>query len=112
MTEKVTISLTSTTALEHHSGGKMSSSYTTTIPFDVPLADAQNMIRQIVNEIETAVKDAFETETQQKTNTVYKLTSVTRDKQGDRYCFNVEYTAILDEFVLRFADEDCEVDII
>lgn len=111
MTEKVTISLTTTTALEHHSGGKLSSSYTTTIPFDVPISDAQMMIRQIADEIETAVKNAFESETQQRTNTVYRLTSVTRDKQGDRYCFNAEYTAALDDFVLRFAEGECEVDI-
>ncbi|MCM1167828.1 MAG: hypothetical protein NC299_17055 [Lachnospiraceae bacterium] len=110
MTETVSIALTTTTAVEHHGKGKVSSSFTTTIPTDFEFAEAQEMIRQIVDGLAQAVTDDYTRET--KNTATFQLTSVTRDEQGDRYSFSVEYSAVLFEYVLRYANEECGVDLV
>lgn len=107
---KVMIEMTTTTCAEHHSRGKLSSSYTTTIPLEVSFNDAREIIRQIAAEIAALINDDYRAEVHQENTSTYLLTSVTRDMKADRYCFSAEYSSSVDEFVLRYAECEIEVD--
>ena len=111
MREKINIALCSTTSIEHHSHGKLSSCYTTTIPLSVPLEVARISIRQIAAEIAERINEDFRVEMQQENRSTYILTSVTKDIRADRYCFSVEYSDTVIDLVERYFDEDIEVDV-
>lgn len=111
MRETVNIEMTTTTSVEHHSHGKLSSSYTTTIPLDVPFEDARLIIRQVAEEIATRINEDFRLEKQQENTSTYILTSVTQDLNANHYCFATEYGESIFDFVMRYAKGDIEVEV-
>lgn len=111
MRETVNIEMTTTTSVEHHSHGKLSSSYTTTIPLDVSFKDARLIIKQVAEEIATRINEDFRLEKQQENTSTYILTSVTQDLNANHYCFAAEYGESVLDFVMRYAKGDIEVDV-
>lgn len=111
MRETVSITMTTTTSIEHNSHGKLSSCYTTTIPLDVPLSSARAIIRRIAAVIAKWINEDFREETGQDNTSTYILTSVTKDFGANRYCFAVEYSENVIYFVERYIETDIEVEI-
>lgn len=111
MRETVNITMTTTTSIEHNSRGKLSSSYTTTIPLDVPLGSARAIIKRIAAVIAGWINEDFRAETGQDNTSTYILMSVTKDFTANRYCFSAEYSETVINFIERYADVDIEVDV-
>lgn len=111
MREIVSITMTTTTSIEHNSRGKLSSCYATTIPLDVPLSSARAIIRRIAAVIAGWINEDFRVETGQDNTSTYILTSVTKDIGANRYCFAAEYSETVIVFVERYIEMDIEVEV-
>lgn len=111
MRETVNITMTTTTSIEHNSHGKLSSSYTTTIPLDVPLSSARMIIKRVAAVIAGWINEDFRAETGQDNTSTYILASVTKDIGANRYCFATEYSETVIVFVERYIAMDIEVEV-